>query len=84
MVDKALQLKNEILKNSYICGISSNEVALAKELVNNKCKDKTLFICEGLWANQKLIDKNIKVKYFFYNSEKLENNKYNIGMCPIP
>ena len=61
--------------NSNICGISSDEVALAKSLVDNKCKNKTLFICEGLWATEKLIQKNIKVTHFFYNNDKLENEK---------
>lgn len=78
MTDKYTQLKNQIISRSSICGISSNEVSLAKDLVNNKCKDKALFICEGLWATEKLIEKNIEVVAFFYNSEKLENEKYNI------
>ena len=44
--------------NSKIAGISSDEVALAKSLVENKCKDRRLFVCEGLWAVDKLIEKN--------------------------
>ncbi len=65
------QLYQEISRKSQIAGISSDEVALAKNLVENKCKNKKLFICEGLWAVDKLIEKNIKVLSFFYNSEKL-------------
>jgi len=68
-------LKQQIKLNSQICGISSPEVAFAKSLVENKCKDKTLFVCEGLWAVEKLIEKNIKVTQFFYNADKLENDK---------
>ena len=78
MIDKYTQLKNQIASRSSICGISSNEVSFAKDLVDNKSKDKTLFICEGLWATEKLIEKNIEVVAFFYNSEKLEDEKYNI------
>ena len=63
--------------NSKIAGISSDEVALAKSLVENKCKDRRLFICEGLWAVDKLIEKNIKVTHFFYNGDKLDAGKIN-------
>lgn len=66
---------NQIKLNSTVCGISSDEVNLAKSLVENKCKIKNLFIVEGLWATEKLIQKNIEVTHFFYNSELLENNK---------
>ena len=69
------QIKQQIALNSNICGISSDEVAFAKSLVENKCKDKTLFVCEGLWAVEKLIEKNINVTHFFYNSEKLEKTE---------
>ncbi len=61
--------------NSKIAGISSEEVALAKSLVENKCKDRRLFVCEGLWAVEKLIEKNIKVTHFFYNGDKLDAEK---------
>ncbi len=71
------QLKQQIMLNSNICGIASEEVALAKSLVENKCKNKTLFVCEGLWAVDKLIDKKINVTHFFYNSEKLEKAELN-------
>ena len=61
--------------NSTIAGISSDEVNLAKSLVDNKCRDRRLFVCEGLWAVDKLIEKNIKVTHFFYNADKLESEK---------
>lgn len=68
-------LVQTIKLNSFIAGISSDEVALAKSLVENKCKDRKLFVCEGLWAVDKLIEKNIKVTHFFYNADKLEAGK---------
>ena len=75
MNEQYQKLKQQIKLNSNICGISSEEVALAKSLVDNKCKNKNLFICEGLWATEKLIEKNMKVTHFFFNNEKLENNE---------
>ena len=69
------QIKQQIALCSNICGISSDEVAFAKSMVENKCKDKTLFVCEGLWAVDKLIEKKINVTHFFYNSEKLEKTE---------
>lgn len=68
----------EILEKSTSVGISSDEVALAKSLVENKCKDKSLFVCEGLWAVEKLIENNFEVVCFFFSidlvsSGKLEN-----------
>lgn len=67
------ELKEKITHSSLICGIASQEVALAKELVENKYKEDDLFICEGLWAVEKLIQKNIKVTHFLFNSENLDN-----------
>jgi len=75
MDENYLKLKQQIKLNSFICGISSDEVSLAKSLVDNKCKNKNLFICEGLWAADKLIEKNIKVTHFFFNNDKLDADK---------
>ena len=61
-----------IKSNSSQIGIGSPEVSLAKELVDNRCKDKSLFICEGHWAVDKLIQKKIEVVSFFYQSDLLE------------
>ena len=69
------KLKNNITKVSKMAGISSGEVAQAKDLVYGKTKNTDLFICEGLWAIEKLIEKNIKVDAFFYNADKLNSNK---------
>ena len=77
-MDKSL--KQQILTRSFNCGISSDEVSLAKSLVENKCKDKSIFVCEGLWAVEKLIEKNIKVTHFFYNIEKLVENKLDLDI----
>lgn len=68
-----MQKIDTIKRNSRVIGISSDEISLAKDLVNNKCKDKSLFVAEGLWAVEKLIEKKIEVTQFFFNQEKLEN-----------
>lgn len=70
-----MEILNKIFSASRECGIASSEVSLAKDLVSNKCKDSTLFVCEGLWAVEKLIGKNIKVTHFLFNKEKLEAGK---------
>lgn len=67
------ELKDKIVHSSLICGIVSNEVALAKDLVENKYKGDDLFVCEGLWAVEKLIQKNIKVTHFLFNGENLDD-----------
>lgn len=68
-------LKNNILKISKLASISSNEVMLAKDLVYGKIKNTDLFICEGLWAVDKLIAKKIKVDIFLFNGDKLNSGK---------
>lgn len=69
-----------------ICiGISAPEVKLAKALHSNKkipsdieilngYKQDRLFICEGIWAAQKLIEKNIPVPYFYYCPEMIKTD----------
>lgn len=68
-------LKQNIQLKSITCGISSNEVNGVKLLVENKIKNTNKFVCEGLWAVDKLIEKNIKVTEFFFNADKLNQNK---------
>ena len=68
-------LKQKILLKSFNCGISSDEVSNAKLIVNNKLKNSNLFVCEGLWAVDKLIEKNIKVREFFFNMDKINSGK---------
>lgn len=73
MINK--NLTQEIKNCSVVCGISSDDVNFVKSLVDNKCKDKNIFVCEGLWAAEKLIDNNFEVSHFFYNAEKLDCGK---------
>lgn len=73
MMEKNEKIISEILSKSVAIGISSEEVSLVKSLVENKCKDKTLFVCEGLWAVDKLIEKNFEVCSFFFSSDKLSS-----------
>ena len=68
-------LKQKIMLKSKTCGISSDEVSEAKLLVNNKAKNPNKFVCEGLWAVEKLIEKNIKVSDFFFNVDKINADK---------
>lgn len=68
-------LKQNIMLKSFACGISSSEVNDAKLLVENKLKNTNKFVCEGLWAVDKLIEKNISVTEFFFNVDKLNSDK---------
>lgn len=49
-------------------GIAAPEVKMAKDLLSGRkvsgCQD--LFVCEGLWAVDKLIAQQLAVKYFFF------------------
>lgn len=72
-MEKNEKIISEILSKSVVVGISSEEVSLVKSLVENKCKDKTLFVCEGLWAVDKLIEKDFEVCSFFFSSDKLSS-----------
>lgn len=73
MSELILDLKNRIKDITVNIGIGSDEVSLAKALVQNKCKDKDIFICEGLWASDKLISKNFEISHFFICNERLDN-----------
>lgn len=68
----------KILSKCNICGIASDEVRLAKELLSGKgAAAKTDdFICEGLWAAEKLIAQQIKVSHFFISADALQNGKF--------
>lgn len=69
----------EILSKCNICGISSDEVRFAKELLSGKGaatkEDKESFICEGLWAAEKLMEKNMQITHFFISSDALQAGK---------
>lgn len=69
------KLKQKITLKSFTAGISSNEVTNVKLLVENKLKNADKFVCEGLWAVDKLIEKNIKVTEFFFNMDKINSGK---------
>ena len=57
-------------------GINSEEVKLAKDLSAGKKVDREdLFICEGLWAVDKVIEKNIKTKFFLYCPEFIKTRE---------
>ncbi len=73
-MEEQKMLIKKIENLAKICGIASEEVSFAKDMVLNKCKDKNLFICEGLWATDKLIEKNIKITHFFFNQDRLNEN----------
>ncbi len=70
---------DSILSKCHICGISSDEVRFAKELLSGKgeASKTNYFICEGLWAAEKLIDKNMRVVKFFVSNEALQGKKFN-------
>ena len=66
-------LKQKIVLKSFNVGISSPEVSNAKLLVENKVKNSDKFVCEGLWAVEKLIEKKINVTEFFFNMDKINS-----------
>ncbi len=55
-------------------GIASPEVKMARDLLSGRkvhgCEN--LFVCEGLWALEKLIAQRIAVKYFFFCPDKIK------------
>lgn len=69
--------------NAPLLGIASPEIKLAKDLVAGKKVDNdNLFVCEGLWAVKKIIQKKIKAELFMYCPEfiKSEEDKENVSM----
>lgn len=67
--------KNSIKLLSNVCGASSEEVAYVKALVDGKTKEKDTFICEGLWACDKLISKKLSVTAFYVCAETLDETE---------
>ena len=63
--------------NSINLGIGAPEVKLVRDLLSGKkipdCQD--LFACEGLWAVDKLIAKNIPVSGFFFCPEAIRTEE---------
>lgn len=69
--------------NTSVLGISSPEIKLAKDLVAGKKTDnENLFVCEGLWAVKKIIQKKIKAELFLFCPElvKSDEDKDNVNM----
>lgn len=64
-----------IESKSVAVGASSPEVNFVRDLVYNKNKDNSIFVCEGLWAVEKLIAKQIEVLAFYLNAEGLKEEK---------
>ena len=68
-----------ILSNCNICGIASDEVKFAKELLAGKGaavkSDKESFVCEGLWAAEELMERKLQVTHFFISSDALQAGK---------
>ena len=54
------------LANAAVFGVASDEVNLARDLVSGKNKDDGLFICEGLWAADKLVDGGFIIEQFVF------------------
>lgn len=69
ILEEIFKTKNDKMSKVKEVGISSDEVLLAKSLVCGKCRDKDLFVCEGLWAAEKLIEKKIDVELFLMSSD---------------
>ena len=70
-------MKEQLSARCKICGIASDEVRFAKELLANKASASGTgsFICEGLWAAEKLIRRGIPVSHFFLNGDALNTGK---------
>ena len=65
------------MKEITALGIASPEVKMAKDLLSGKkvSEAKDLFVCEGLWAAEKLIQQKITVPYFFFCPEMIKTSK---------
>lgn len=72
-------LAKKIQDKSSLLGISSEEVSLAKALFVNRKYDyrgeTRLFICEGLWAAEKLAESKITVTHFLFDPEKVTDEE---------
>lgn len=68
----------KILSKCNICGISSDEVRYARELLSGKGSASAAdeFICEGLWAAEKLMENSIPISLFFISSDAVQNGRF--------
>lgn len=65
-------MNEKILEKCTVAGISSDEVRYAKDLLANKTSaDSADFICEGLWAAEKLMALKIPVSALYISSDAL-------------
>jgi len=73
-------LDSLIKEKTISLGISSLEVKLTRDLLGNKkVQDaENLFVCEGLWATQKLIQKGIKIRYFLFCPDNILPEEENL------
>lgn len=72
-----INLSEEIkkIRGKCLCvGPASAEVLFARDMVTGKNKSNQYFICEGLWAVEKIIEKNIEVEAFFLCEDALGEN----------
>ncbi len=75
------EIKNRILSACNVCGISSYEVRFAKDLISNRNSlPDDHFICEGLWAAERLMQRNIRVTHFFVCSDALQSDAHESRM----
>lgn len=57
-------------------GVNSQEVKVARALsIGKKIEDESLFIIEGLWAVDKLIERKIHIEYFLFCPEKIRDKE---------
>lgn len=78
MENMKIELISQIKSRISQCGIASDEVQLAKSLVDNKNKDEDLFVCEDLWAAEKLIEKKLEVPLFIFCEDALTSDKIKV------
>lgn len=69
-------INEKILSACTVCGISSDEVRFAKEILSNKgSAPEDSFICEGLWSAEKLMQNGIRVTHFYISADALDGEK---------
>lgn len=69
-------INDKILSLCSVCGISSEEVRFAKEMLSNKSSvPEDSFICEGLWCAGKLMQSGIRVTHFYVSADAINGGK---------
>ena len=68
----------ETIKNTPVLGIGAPEIKQLKDLCGGKgLAGSDIFVCEGLWASEKLAALKIKIKEIFFCGDY-----YSSGSCP--